>query len=36
MPVSEKIAPTVLCLPLYAGLTEDETKEIVHLLNAAL
>lgn len=36
MPVSEKIASSVLCLPLYAGLTEDETKEIVHLLNAAL
>ena len=36
MPVSEKIAPSVLCLPLYAGLTYDETKEIVHLLNAAL
>lgn len=36
MPVSEKIAPSVLCLPLYAGLTDKETKEIVHLLNAAL
>ncbi len=36
MPVSEKIASSVLCLPLYAGLTDNETKEIVHLLNAAL
>jgi dTDP-4-amino-4,6-dideoxygalactose transaminase len=36
MPVSEKIAPSILCLPLYAGLTADETKEIVNLLNATL
>ncbi|WP_309640376.1 DegT/DnrJ/EryC1/StrS family aminotransferase [Flavobacterium sp.] len=36
MPVSEEIAASVLCLPLYAGLTADETKLIVTILNDAL
>ncbi len=36
MPVSEKIAASVLCLPLYAGLSEAETHKIVSELNNAL
>ncbi|WP_298222803.1 DegT/DnrJ/EryC1/StrS family aminotransferase [Flavobacterium sp.] len=36
MPVSEAVAVSVLCLPLYAGLTADETRRIVTILNAAL
>lgn len=36
MPVSESIAQSVLCLPLYAGLSADDTQRIVQILNAAL
>lgn len=36
MPVSEKISVSVLCLPLYAGLTAAETAHIVNILNAVL
>jgi dTDP-4-amino-4,6-dideoxygalactose transaminase len=33
MPISESIASRILCLPLYVGLTEDELKLIVNLIN---
>ena len=36
MPISEAIAVSVLCLPLYAGLTGKETKMIVNILNETL
>lgn len=36
MPISEDIASRVLCLPLYAGLSEKETQQIVTLINQAL
>jgi dTDP-4-amino-4,6-dideoxygalactose transaminase len=36
MPVSEKIAASILCLPLYAGLTKEEMKMVVNKLNSAL
>jgi dTDP-4-amino-4,6-dideoxygalactose transaminase len=33
MPISESIASRILCLPLYVGLTEEELKLIVNLIN---
>lgn len=36
MPVSEKIAATVLCLPLYAGLDEKTVLEIISLINSSI
>ncbi len=34
MPVSESIASRILCLPLYAGLTDEDLNRIVSVLNA--
>ena len=34
MPVSEDIAPRILCLPLYAGLKEEEVEKISTIINA--
>ena len=36
MPVSESIASRVLCLPLYESLSEQETTEIVAIINKKL
>ena len=36
MPVSESIASRILCLPLYAGLSADDLKKIVLLVNLNL
>lgn len=33
MPISESIASTILCLPLYVGLKESQLKEICDLIN---
>lgn len=33
MPISESIASRIFCLPLYVGLTEEELKIIVNLIN---
>lgn len=33
MPISESIASRIVCLPLYVGLTEEELKLIVDLIN---
>ena len=33
MPISEKIASIVLCLPLYVGIEEDKLKQIVSIIN---
>lgn len=33
MPISEKIASTILCLPLYVGLTEKQVELIVKIIN---
>jgi dTDP-4-amino-4,6-dideoxygalactose transaminase len=33
MPISEKIASIILCLPLYVGLGEDKLKQIVSIIN---
>lgn len=34
MPISESIASRILCLPLYAELSDDEVKKISNLINA--
>jgi len=34
MPVSESIAPRILCLPLYVGLTTDELMCICKIMNS--
>jgi len=36
MPISESIASRVLCLPLYAGLTEEELLQITTIINQSL
>lgn len=36
MPIAEGIADRILCLPLYAGLTEQETELIVTVINKEL
>jgi dTDP-4-amino-4,6-dideoxygalactose transaminase len=36
MPVSESIASRVLCLPLYAELSNDEVEKIVKIINSTL
>ena len=36
MPVSEKIAESVMCLPLYVGLTKTETERICKTINSNL
>ena len=36
MPVSENIASTILCLPLYVGLTTDDLLKITTLINSVL
>lgn len=36
MPISENVASRVLCLPLYAGLTEDEVQKITSIINSNL
>lgn len=36
MPVSEKIASTILCLPLYVGLTQIELEKICFFINSIL
>jgi len=36
MPVSEKVAASVLCLPLYVGLTTPDLQKIVAIINASL
>jgi dTDP-4-amino-4,6-dideoxygalactose transaminase len=36
MPVSERAADTVLCLPLYPGLTDAQVDRIVDMVIAAL
>jgi dTDP-4-amino-4,6-dideoxygalactose transaminase len=34
--VSEQVASSILCLPLYVGLTTDELKQIVHCINQTM
>lgn len=36
MPVSENSAKRVLCLPIYAGLKQDELKQIAAIINQAI
>jgi dTDP-4-amino-4,6-dideoxygalactose transaminase len=36
MPVSESIASRVMCLPLYAGLEEEDVFKIINMINAKL
>lgn len=36
MPISESIASRILCLPLYAGLSAENTQQIVSIINANL
>ncbi|MFE3846673.1 DegT/DnrJ/EryC1/StrS family aminotransferase [Flavobacterium sp. LB3P45] len=36
MPISEYVAARVLCLPLYAGLSNNDVKTIVDILNGAI
>ncbi|HRP60111.1 MAG TPA: DegT/DnrJ/EryC1/StrS family aminotransferase, partial [Vicingus sp.] len=36
MPITDSIAPCVLCLPLYVGLTEFDLNRIVTLVNKQL
>ncbi|MGQ7945258.1 DegT/DnrJ/EryC1/StrS family aminotransferase [Flavobacterium sp. WC2509] len=36
MPISERIASRIICLPLYVGLSISELQEIVSLINANL
>lgn len=36
MPVTDSIAPCVLCLPLYVGLLESELERIVTLINTII
>lgn len=33
MPISEDVASRVMCLPLYAGLTEEELEQITKIIN---
>jgi dTDP-4-amino-4,6-dideoxygalactose transaminase len=33
MPISEKIASIILCLPLYVGIEKDKLKQIVSIIN---
>lgn len=35
MPVSESIASRILCLPLYVGLSEDDSSKIVEIIKAS-
>ena len=34
MPISENVAKSILCLPLFVGLTENEVKNICTIINA--
>lgn len=36
MPISEKIASSILCLPLYVGLSRSDLNKIVNLININL
>ncbi len=36
MPISESIAKRILCLPLFVGLSEEDTIRICNLINSAL
>ena len=36
MPVSESVASSILCLPLYSGLEEIETRRICDIINTCL
>lgn len=36
MPVTDSIAPCVMCLPLYVGLTENELERIARLINTVI
>lgn len=36
MPLSERIASRIMCLPLYVGLSEDDLERIVTLINTNL
>jgi dTDP-4-amino-4,6-dideoxygalactose transaminase len=36
MPVSESIASCVLCLPLYAGLEEEDVMQVIKIINSNL
>ncbi|MCB0381625.1 MAG: DegT/DnrJ/EryC1/StrS family aminotransferase, partial [Flavobacteriales bacterium] len=36
MPVAEKISKTVLCLPLYVGLDENQLSKITNAINETL
>jgi len=36
MPISESIAATIICLPLYVGLTSNDLKRIVTIINRNL
>lgn len=36
MPIAESIASRILCLPLYYGLSTEEVKKIVNLINNSL
>ncbi len=36
MPISENIAPRILCLPLYVGLKKSELEKIVEIINLSI
>jgi dTDP-4-amino-4,6-dideoxygalactose transaminase len=36
MPVAEQISASVMCLPLYVGLKENDLKTIVNIINKAI
>ncbi|MEC4004434.1 DegT/DnrJ/EryC1/StrS family aminotransferase [Flavobacterium sp. SUN052] len=36
MPISERIASRVLCLPLYAGLSKEDTHKIISIINQSI
>ena len=33
MPASERITSSILCLPLYVGLSENDLKKITQIIN---
>ena len=34
LPIAEKISKTVLSLPMYYGMTDEEVNYVIHLLNS--
>jgi len=35
-PIAEKISSSIICLPLYVGLSQEEIEKIVHVIHAAI